>query len=76
MAGQKKYPEAEPLLIRGYEGLKARAADIPAKRQKVLTEAAARIVPFYEVWGKEDKAKEWKAKLTPTGTIDPARPHP
>jgi hypothetical protein len=63
LTGQKKYAEAEPLLLQGYEGLKARQSKIPAPRKDSLAEAAARIVPFYEAWDKKDKAAEWRAKL-------------
>ena len=44
LAGQKKYAEAEPLLIDGYDGMKAREAKIPAPAKKDLAAAAARIV--------------------------------
>jgi hypothetical protein len=63
LARQEKYAEAEPLLIRGYEGLKAREAKIPAPRKPELTTAAKRIVPFYRAWGKDNKAEQWRAKL-------------
>jgi eukaryotic-like serine/threonine-protein kinase len=63
LAGQAKYADAEPLLIGGYEGLKAREATIPAPRKKDLAEAAARIIPFYEAWGQPEKAQLWRAKL-------------
>jgi len=63
LAGQKKYGEAEPHLVQGYEGLKAREAKIPGSGRKPLAAAASRIVPFYESWGKTDKANEWKSKL-------------
>jgi hypothetical protein len=65
LARQEKYAEAEPLLIGGYEGLKAREATIPAPQTKELNAAAKRIVPFYRAWGKKDKADEWRARLTP-----------
>ena len=32
LAGQKKFPEAEPLLIEGYSGMKERAGQIPIVR--------------------------------------------
>jgi serine/threonine protein kinase/tetratricopeptide (TPR) repeat protein len=64
LAAQKQYDEAEPLLIGGYEGLKSREAKIPPQRKKDLTAAASRIVPFYEVWGKPEKATVWRGKLT------------
>ena len=58
LAGQKKDQEAEPLLIDGYEGLKARQTKIPAPSRGQLTTAAARIVPFSEAWGKPDQAAQ------------------
>jgi serine/threonine protein kinase/tetratricopeptide (TPR) repeat protein len=63
LAGQAKYPESEPLLIQGYEGLKSREPRIPAPSRKQLAAAAARIVPFYEAWGRPEQAASWRAKL-------------
>jgi serine/threonine protein kinase len=63
LAGQGKHAEAEPLLIGGYEGLKDREARIPAPGRRNLAAAAGRIVPFYEAWGRADKAAEWRARL-------------
>jgi serine/threonine protein kinase len=74
LAGQKKYAEAEPLLVQGYEGLKARQAKISAPSKKYLVEAAARIVPFYETCGRADKAAEWRAKLKSTRATDTPKP--
>jgi hypothetical protein len=65
LLGQKKYAEAEPLLVQGYEGLKAREATIPAASKKFLTEAVERLVQLYEATGQPEKAKEWRAKLPP-----------
>jgi tetratricopeptide (TPR) repeat protein/tRNA A-37 threonylcarbamoyl transferase component Bud32 len=63
LAGQKKYNEAEPLILAGYEGLKAREAQIPAPAQSRLAEAAARVVRLYEAWDKPVQATAWKTKL-------------
>jgi tetratricopeptide (TPR) repeat protein len=65
LMGQKKYAEAEPLILSGYEGMKAREAAIspPYNKQLLLPEAAERVVKLYEAWGKMDKAAEWRAKL-------------
>jgi hypothetical protein len=63
LSGQKRYAEAEPLVLGGYEGMKARAAKIPPAGKGRLPEAAERIVHLYEAWGRFDKATEWKAKL-------------
>jgi serine/threonine protein kinase len=41
---QKKYADAEPLLLSGYEGLKARDAKIPTNSKGSLTAALTRLV--------------------------------
>jgi tetratricopeptide (TPR) repeat protein/tRNA A-37 threonylcarbamoyl transferase component Bud32 len=58
---RKEFAEAEPLLLRGYEGLKAREARIPAPSRKRLTQARDRIVQLYQEWGKPDRATAWMA---------------
>jgi eukaryotic-like serine/threonine-protein kinase len=58
----RKYADAEPLLISGYEGLRKREAEIPSESRPVLQEAAGRIARFYHAWGKPDKAQEWQGK--------------
>ena len=63
LLGQKKYAEAEPFLLHGYEGMKAREAKIPARSRRRLLEAGKRIVTLYNAWGKPDKAEEWRKKL-------------
>ena len=63
LLGQKKYDEAEPLLIQGYEGMKAREAKIPAQSKIYLAQAAERIVALYDAWGKPEKAAEWREKI-------------
>ena len=63
LLGQKKFAEAEPLIVSGYEGLKAREAKIPPPARPRLTEAAERVLKLYEAWGKTDKVAEWRAKL-------------
>jgi TolA-binding protein len=64
LLGQKRYTEAEPLLLEGHEGLRQQASNIPrAVRQQRLTEAVERLVRLYDAWGKKDKADEWRKKL-------------
>jgi tetratricopeptide (TPR) repeat protein len=73
LLGQHKYAEAEPLLRRGYEGLKARERSIQADDRTCLTEALERLVQLYDAWGKPEKAKEWRAKqVTPEPPKQPA----
>ena len=63
LAALEKYADAEPMLIDGYEGLKAREAKIPPRFKKELSAAASRIVPFYEKWGNPKVAGTWRLKL-------------
>jgi eukaryotic-like serine/threonine-protein kinase len=63
LLGQKKFGEAEPLVLAGYEGIKAREAQIPSVAKPRITEAAERIVRLYEAWAKPDQLAVWKRKL-------------
>jgi len=63
LLGQKKYSEAEPLLLAGYQGMKQREATIPPPFKLLLMEALERLVQFYEATADKDKAREWQNKL-------------
>jgi serine/threonine protein kinase/tetratricopeptide (TPR) repeat protein len=58
-----KYGEAEPHLIRGYEGLSGSERQMPAEKRKNVAAAGARIIRLYEAWGKPERAALWRAKL-------------
>jgi len=59
----RKYAEAEPLLLSGYEGLRDRLAEIPSESRPVLDQAGERIVHLYRLWDKPDEEAEWQRKL-------------
>jgi tetratricopeptide (TPR) repeat protein len=61
--GQGRHAETEPLIVQGYEGMKAREPRIPATSRFLLREGAVRVVRLYEAWGKPEEATAWKAKL-------------
>jgi len=63
LGGQKKYPDAEPLLISGYEGMVQWIATVPADSLSRVGQAGQRIVELCENWGKSDKAAEWRQKV-------------
>ena len=63
LLGQKKYAEAEPLLLSGYEGMKQREDKIPATGKSRVKETLQRLVQLYESTGQSEKAAEWKKKL-------------
>ena len=67
LAGEKKYDEAEKLLIDGYEGMKARERKISAPLKKELASALSRIVQLYLAWGKPEMAAEWRASPDSSG---------
>jgi tetratricopeptide (TPR) repeat protein len=62
LLGQKQYPEAEPLLLEGYEGLKKREAQIPANWKSCLSQVPDWLWQLYKAWGKPEKAAEWEKK--------------
>jgi hypothetical protein len=61
--GQKKYAEAEPLLLEGYEGMHKRLEQIPPPGRVRLAEAIEALVELYEATGQEEKAGPWRQKL-------------
>jgi non-specific serine/threonine protein kinase/serine/threonine-protein kinase len=61
---QKNYAESEPLLMQGYEGLKALEGQIsPLYARYRIAEAGQRIVRLYQARGQAAKAAEWRTKL-------------
>ena len=62
VAGQKKYAEAEPLLLEGYQGMVARKDKMEIGNWYHLDRAREWIVQLYQAWGKPEKAAEWKKK--------------
>ena len=64
LLGQKKYAEAEPLLVKGYEGMKTREKTIPQQGSGELRipEALDRLIELYTALNKPDEAKKWQAE--------------
>jgi serine/threonine protein kinase/tetratricopeptide (TPR) repeat protein len=63
LSGQRKYAEAESLLLSGYQGMLQRRTAIPWERQAALNDGAERILQLYERWEKPEKVAEWRQKL-------------
>ena len=58
LAGEKKYAEAEPLLLEGYQGMVARKNSISASDRYHLERAHQWLVQLYKDWGKPEKVAE------------------
>jgi tetratricopeptide (TPR) repeat protein len=56
LAGEKKYAEAEPLLLEGYRGMVARKDRIPVPQWRHLYSAHEWVARRYAAWGKPEKA--------------------
>jgi tetratricopeptide (TPR) repeat protein len=64
LAHQRKYAEAEAMLLSAYEGLLQRQADIPEPvRRSTLDETGKWIGQLYQDWGQPEKAASWALKL-------------
>ena len=60
LAGQKKYAEAEPLLLEGYQGMVARKNRIEVPNWYYLDRAREWILQLHQAWGKPEKATEFE----------------
>jgi hypothetical protein len=64
LLGQKKYADAEPLLLQGYEGMKQWEKGTPAgERRRLLTDAGEWVVRLYEVTEQPEKARAWREQF-------------
>jgi hypothetical protein len=71
--GAKKYAEAEPLLLKGYEGMKTCEETIPPQASTHLPEALDRLIELYTATNQPDEAKKWQAERAkyPDPTLPP-----
>jgi tetratricopeptide (TPR) repeat protein len=72
LLGQKKYAGAEPLLLKGYEGIKQREKTIPPQGIIRLPEALDRLIDFYTATNQPDEAKKWQAEWAKYPQTKPA----
>ena len=65
LAGQRRFADAEPLLVAGYEGMATRkpAANPNFRSRFTLREAGEAIVGLYTDSGNDTKRSEWTARL-------------
>jgi tetratricopeptide (TPR) repeat protein len=69
LTAQGRFTEAESLLLGGYRALSERAAT--RDKERLVREAAGRLVQLYTSWGKPDLAAEWRSRML---SPEPAAP--
>ncbi len=81
LLGQKRFADAEPLLLSGDEGLRQRDALIPPLFKPVEREAMERLVRLYAAWdaaapntGKAAEVAAWRTALAEFDRSRPAAP--
>jgi hypothetical protein len=77
LANQKRFNEAEPLLLSGHAGLKQRASTIPAQtRERRVRESVQRLILLYDAWNKPEEAAKWRKELeaAKAAAESPAKP--
>jgi eukaryotic-like serine/threonine-protein kinase len=62
LLSQKKYKDAEPLLLKGYEGMKVREKAIPPQGATRIPGSLDRLVELYTATDKPEEAKKWSAE--------------
>ena len=73
LLGQKKFAEAEPLLLAGYEGMKQREATMPPEARNRIIESIDRLIELYSAMENPDEAAKWQAKLDEFKAAESAR---
>jgi tetratricopeptide (TPR) repeat protein len=62
LLGQKKYTDAEPLLLKGYEGMKQREKSIPPPGATRLPEAIDRLIELAIAMNRSEEVKKWQVE--------------
>jgi serine/threonine protein kinase len=64
LLGQKKYVDAEPLLLKGYDGMKAREKTIPQSGggELRIPNALDRLIEFCTATNQQEELKKWRAE--------------
>jgi tetratricopeptide (TPR) repeat protein len=75
LLGQQKYAEVEPLLFKGYVGMKQREKTIPPQASTRIPEALDRLIEFYTATDRPDEVKKWRAERAkyPNGAPAPTK---
>ena len=76
MLKQRKYAEAEPLLVAGYDGMKRQADKIPPASRGRVAEALDRLIELLDATGKPDEARARRVEKAALAAPSPAPAQP
>jgi eukaryotic-like serine/threonine-protein kinase len=62
LSGQKKFADAETLLLQGYQGMLARKERIAVPNRSHLDRAHDWLIQLYREWEKPEKVAEWRTR--------------
>lgn len=68
LMGQKRYAEAERLLLAAYEGMRTREKLMHPLSKTFYIEAQERLPRLYDAWNKPEEAARWREKLMSSKT--------
>ena len=74
LLSQKKYADAKPLLLAGYEGMKQREKTIPPEGNTCIPEALDRLIELSTATNKPDEVKKWRAERAKYPAVAPRPP--
>ena len=60
LMAQRRFEQAEPLLLSTYQTLTLHRSEIPWDSRSTAEQTRHRIVELYQSWGKPDKAEAWR----------------
>jgi hypothetical protein len=63
LAAQKKYSEAEPLLVHSADVFKAAAPKLAPAHRPLALAAVQRVIELYDAWGRPEDAARWRQEL-------------
>ncbi len=72
LLGQKKYADAEPLLLNGYEGMKEREKSITKSVEKRIPQALDALIELYTATNNPEEVKKWRAERAKYPEAKPA----
>ena len=60
--GERKFADAEPLLLAGYEGMKINEQQIPPRFKACLSKAVDRLIELYTATDKPGEIAKWRTE--------------